>query len=52
MKIIFGLLKFLVVFFIMTFIIYWFHLDTKLIRGTYTKYMEEYFNNMERDIKL
>lgn len=52
MKIISNLFKFLFIFFVVTFIIYWFHLDDKLIRGTYTKYMEEYFNNMERDVRL
>ncbi len=52
MKIICNLIKFLVVFFVATFIIYWFHLDDKLIRGIFSKYMEGYFANKERDVRL
>ncbi len=52
MKLLKGLLKFSFVFFIVTFVIYWFHLDDKLIRSLSTKYMDDYFNNIERDVKL
>lgn len=38
-------------FFILTFIIYFFNLDTKLLHAIYKPMMKR-FNNMERDRKL
>ncbi len=51
MKILIGILAFFVIFFVLTFTIYFFHLDDKLIRKLYDV-MSERFDNMERDRRL
>ncbi len=41
----------LVSFFAVTFIIYWFNLDMKLVRFIYDK-LQKHYDNMKRDKKL
>ncbi len=51
MKILFNLLKFLVGFVIVTFVIYWFALDTKLVRWL-QPYLVKNYDEMPRDRRL
>ncbi len=51
MEIFLGVVWFLVIFFIVTFIIYFYNLDIKLLHKLYDL-MAKRFDNMERDRKL
>ncbi len=52
MRLLTSLLKFLLGFFVVTFIIYWYHLDSKLLRKLYFVMEEKVFSQMERDVKF
>lgn len=45
------ILAVIVVFFLVTFTIYWFNLDMKLVRFIYDK-LQKHYDNMKRDKKL
>ncbi len=51
MDIFFIILAVIAAFFIITFIIYWFNLDMKLVRFIYDK-LQKHYDNMKRDKKL
>lgn len=51
MDILFIILGVIVGFFVLTFIIYWFNLDMKLIRKIYDK-LQKHYDKMKRDKKL
>ncbi len=51
MEIFLIILAVIVCLFILTFIIYWFNLDMKLIRFVYDK-LQKHYDNMKRDKKL
>ncbi len=51
MKCIFKLLAFIVCFFVITFTVYWFNLDMKLVRKIYDL-LQPHYENMKRDKKL
>ncbi len=51
MKVISRILVGLIAFFVLTFIVYYFHLDDKLIRKLYV-IMGERFDEMERDVRI
>lgn len=51
MDIIFIILGVIVGFFVLTFLIYWFNLDMKLIRKVYDL-LQKHYDKMKRDKKL
>ena len=51
MEIFLIILAVIVSLFILTFVIYWFNLDMKLIRFVYDK-LQKHYDNMKRDKKL
>lgn len=51
MQIILLILKILLVFFVVTGIIYWFNLDMKLVRKIYDL-LQKHYDTMERDKKF
>lgn len=51
MKIFLIILAILAVLFLITFIIYWFNLDMKLVRKIYDK-LQPHYDNLEKDRKL
>ena len=51
MNILLIILAVIVAFFVVTFIIYWFNLDMKLVRKVYDA-LQKHYDNMKRDRKL
>ncbi len=51
MTALFIILGVIVGFFLLTFVVYWFNLDMKLVRKIYDK-MQKHYDNMKRDKKL
>ena len=51
MNILLIILAVIVAFFVVTFLIYWFNLDMKLIRKVYDA-LQKHYDNMKRDRKL
>ena len=51
MNVLFIILGVIVAFFVVTFLIYWFNLDMKLIRKVYD-WLQKHYDNMKRDKKL
>jgi hypothetical protein len=51
MEIILIILGVLLAFFVVTFAIYWFNLDMKLVRKVYDA-LQKHYDNMKRDKKL
>ena len=51
MDILLIILAVIVAFFVVTFLIYWFNLDMKLIRKVYDA-LQKHYDNMKRDRKL
>ena len=51
MNILLIILAVIVTFFVVTFLIYWFNLDMKLIRKVYDA-LQKHYDNMKRDRKL
>lgn len=51
MNVLFIILGVIVAFFAVTFLIYWFNLDMKLVRKVYDA-LQKHYDNMKRDKKL
>jgi hypothetical protein len=51
MNILLIILAVIVAFFVVTFLIYWFNLDMKLVRKVYDA-LQKHYDNMKRDRKL
>ncbi len=51
MDILLIILAVIVAFFVVTFLIYWFNLDMKLVRKVYDA-LQKHYDNMKRDKKL
>ena len=51
MDILLIILAVIVAFFVVTFLIYWFNLDMKLVRKVYDA-LQKHYDNMKRDRKL
>ncbi len=51
MNVLFIILAVIAAFFVVTFLIYWFNLDMKLIRKVYDA-LQKHYDNMKRDKKL
>ena len=51
MNIILTILAVILCFFVITFAIYWFNLDMKLVRVVYD-FLQKHYDNMKRDKKL
>ena len=51
MNILLTVLAVILIYFVVTFAIYWFNLDMKLI-GVVYKFMQKHYDNMKRDKKL
>ncbi len=51
MNILFIILAVIAAFFVVTFLIYWFNLDMKLVRKVYDA-LQKHYDNMKRDKKL
>ena len=51
MNVLFIILGVIVAFFVVTFLIYWFNLDMKLVRKVYDA-LQKHYDNMKRDKKL
>ena len=51
MNILLIILAVIVAFFVVTFFIYWFNLDMKLVRKVYDA-LQKHYDNMKRDRKL
>lgn len=51
MNVLFIILAVIAAFFVVTFLIYWFNLDMKLVRKVYDA-LQKHYDNMKRDKKL
>lgn len=52
MNILLIILAVILAFFVITFVIYWFNLDMKLIRAVYDRLWKNRYDKMKRDRKL
>lgn len=50
-KFLHKLLNILIIFFVVTFIVYWFNLDMKLVRRLYDR-LQKHYDDLEKDRRL